>query len=234
MLIAARNGFASKRRWKNPYPTDGLIAMWDGEWNAGGGKHDPNTTEIIDLVGNCNLNIIGSVEIGDNYFMPSTNGSDDMRSSNPLQGTVRSFDIVLTNSQGNAGDGKCGIVSFGQNNRGILKYVEWFGAGVDGTYRMSQYGNVVKTLLYSVNYNSDSNNTDILQIFNGVRWTGTTLNWNSKGFDDVAGTENLVRIQRALPIGNAKIFNIRVFSRTRTLDEIAAYYAIDKTRFSVP
>ena len=38
--------------WKNPYITDGLIAMWDGEWNAGPGKHNDNATRWIDLTGN--------------------------------------------------------------------------------------------------------------------------------------------------------------------------------------
>lgn len=26
-------------KWENPYITDGLVALWDGEWNAGFGKH---------------------------------------------------------------------------------------------------------------------------------------------------------------------------------------------------
>ena len=40
MQIANRESFAvasSRKPWTNPYVTDGLVAMWDGEWNAGGG-----------------------------------------------------------------------------------------------------------------------------------------------------------------------------------------------------
>lgn len=33
----------------NPYVTDGLVAMWDAEWNAGWGKHDPNGG-LVELV----------------------------------------------------------------------------------------------------------------------------------------------------------------------------------------
>ena len=29
--------FMKSSLWKNPYVTDGLVAMWDGKWNAGGG-----------------------------------------------------------------------------------------------------------------------------------------------------------------------------------------------------
>ena len=43
--------------WSNPYVTDGLIAMWDGEWNVGPGKHNPNATTWKDLAGSCNLDV---------------------------------------------------------------------------------------------------------------------------------------------------------------------------------
>ena len=36
----------------NPYITDGLVAMYDGEWNAGLGKHNPIVNVWIDLSGN--------------------------------------------------------------------------------------------------------------------------------------------------------------------------------------
>lgn len=38
--------------FENPYITDGLIAMYDGEWNVGFGKHDSNTLIWKDLIGN--------------------------------------------------------------------------------------------------------------------------------------------------------------------------------------
>ena len=38
--------------FENPYVTDGLIAMWDGEWNAGPGRHDGNAEIWRDIVGN--------------------------------------------------------------------------------------------------------------------------------------------------------------------------------------
>ena len=37
------------------YVQDGLVAMWDGEWNAGRGVHDPNATVWKDLVGTRDL-----------------------------------------------------------------------------------------------------------------------------------------------------------------------------------
>ena len=37
MTIAAHHAMLAGGGWKNPYVTDGLVAMWDGEWNVGGG-----------------------------------------------------------------------------------------------------------------------------------------------------------------------------------------------------
>lgn len=37
--------------WYNPYVTHGLVGMWDGEWNAGPGRHDAGATGLADLSG---------------------------------------------------------------------------------------------------------------------------------------------------------------------------------------
>ena len=41
--------------WQIPYITNGLVAYWDGEWNAGGGIHNPDTTIWKDLAGGHDL-----------------------------------------------------------------------------------------------------------------------------------------------------------------------------------
>lgn len=43
------------KKAKLPYITDGLIAMWDGEWNAGFKAHDPGATTWKDLVGDADI-----------------------------------------------------------------------------------------------------------------------------------------------------------------------------------
>ena len=42
---------ARRMMWKNPYITDGLVAWWDGIWNAGLGVHDSNATVWRDIIG---------------------------------------------------------------------------------------------------------------------------------------------------------------------------------------
>ena len=52
MLIADRNGMVvDSGGWRNPYVTDGLIAMWDGEWPGGvGGQIAQSASEWVDLI----------------------------------------------------------------------------------------------------------------------------------------------------------------------------------------
>lgn len=54
MLLGARQFFERRGGggWQNPYVTDGLVAMWDGVWNAGPGVHDSTITDWVDLTGN--------------------------------------------------------------------------------------------------------------------------------------------------------------------------------------
>ena len=45
MMLGARTAaWAKSGGWKNPYITDGLIAMWDGVWNEAGGE--PQNREL--------------------------------------------------------------------------------------------------------------------------------------------------------------------------------------------
>lgn len=58
--------------WQNPYVCDGLVAHWDGEWNAGGGRHDPNATAIHELVTGKSENLASAFRAGPNYYEVTT------------------------------------------------------------------------------------------------------------------------------------------------------------------
>lgn len=63
----------------NPYITDGLIAMWDAEWNAGIGVHDPTAIIWKDLSGNkCHLSPVNGfdgIEFGEKSASTTANTS---------------------------------------------------------------------------------------------------------------------------------------------------------------
>ena len=67
--------------WTNPYVTDGLVAMWDGEWNAGGGMHDGTLTDWYDLTGNNHKLYAPIPSWGDNYSFCENNAESRFRAT---------------------------------------------------------------------------------------------------------------------------------------------------------
>ena len=69
MMLGARTGaWAKSGGWVNPYVTDGLIAMWDGEWNGGViGEHISNANQFVDIVNGAVAIPEFDLSFGDNY-----------------------------------------------------------------------------------------------------------------------------------------------------------------------
>lgn len=67
ILGAKNNSFADiGSDQQNPYITKGLVAMWDGEWNAGWGLHDDNAAVWKDLARNgCDAILSGAYSWGE-------------------------------------------------------------------------------------------------------------------------------------------------------------------------
>ena len=83
--------------WENPYVKNGLVAMWDGEWNADGGKHDSEFNGLKDLSGNkqdiSSASIYsGVLEIGDDWFCGS---EDSTRAEIAACAALRSYDPTV-------------------------------------------------------------------------------------------------------------------------------------------
>jgi hypothetical protein len=58
--------------FENPYITDGLVAQWDGTWNAGLGVHKSDITKWKDLSGNGNDVAIGNNVIDEDSMLCSS------------------------------------------------------------------------------------------------------------------------------------------------------------------
>jgi len=65
--------FADDTPSPNPYVTSGLVAMWDAEWNAGFGVHDPDSPVWLDLVGNNNMVLNPASVWNDQYLLNPAN-----------------------------------------------------------------------------------------------------------------------------------------------------------------
>ena len=82
-MIMGAWGLGRRRGWTNPYITDGLVAMWDGEWNVGGGVHDGTASQWLDVVGSRTLLLNGSAAFGANY----------METTDSASGAIGNFDL---------------------------------------------------------------------------------------------------------------------------------------------
>ena len=228
--------------WANPYVTDGLIAMWDGEWNAGGGVHDPNATRWNDLVrpdhsikftllsgdvwGNDHLltsqfHNLGGVYGGGWYF-------EDTGITNTIAG--KTFEFVFdVDSVVQAGDH---VFSWSTLQSGpfalknVWSYLRFTGGG-------------------NGNYGND-NDSFSLSEFIGKKFAGhfsldidgKVLYFNGEpareNFTYEAGSNKSYPLQIGAFGQTVKWKSIRIYDKRLTAAEISANYAVDAARFNLP
>lgn len=103
MQVANRESFAvaaRRRGWKNPYVTDGLIAMWDGEWNAGGGVHDASATTWKDIAGQNDVTLHNTTFSSAAALFNGTSSYGTMSVSSSVRNTLEACISDVTQQNG--------------------------------------------------------------------------------------------------------------------------------------
>lgn len=213
---------AAKSGWTNPYVTDGLIAMWDGEWNAGWGVHDANATTWKDLSGN-----------GYDFAIPSSgvsfSGNSITLSATSLSTSLPelarpSFSIeCVAESTGSRGawvwmKNPSSVVGalVGWQGTGVC-YFPWINIGRLGDQRLASAGltwETQKQVLYK-NASEIASTAEVVSTSNVLA---------SIYIGEYNGAKKATMI----------CYSIRLYSRTLTAAEIATNYAVDKARFGLP
>ena len=230
MLINRRNALMTGKKWKNPYVTDGLVAMWDGEWNAGGGVHDPNATVWKDLSGNeYNANInVSSLSIGNNYIEWDPKGSATSVYQNVSQNLslgCTSSVVVDIQNQNTTTD----FMTIGSHAAAfaIASAKRIVGCATSSTRRNYRYiGSLAGKQSIDVVFKPYSAKVFV----NGVQITPGDVFWGSTSV-------NFKRIQlfnTASGNGRMRTYSFKTYAKPLTDAEIAANYAIDKERFNLP
>ena len=231
MMLGARTGaWAKSGGWVNPYVTEGLVAMWDGEWNAGGGVHS-EVKRCIDITG---LN--GEVE---NYYSQESD----------------SFWLRNSNSPVEIGDDLLAAIASGTFTFESFIDIQYIGSWnyLVGAKYSSDW------LKFSIRFNDSSSVlasnkvmnsgfNDIKIGVNRISFTSLTNgngvifgNEKSKSFSGMIATEPIT--DRSLYFGllknygyscDCKVHCVRFYNRRLSDDEIASNYAIDKARFNLP
>lgn len=243
MLLGARQFFERRGGggWTNPYVTDGLVAMWDGEWNAGGGVHDANATVWKDLVAgieliskgghlwaekSCDVHEVWSCSDGQSKTYLQANFFDGPKTV----GGAYFVEVVSNTTSGNSKN------IFGERFSSLTiftyqSYVQaWLGNGNNSNSRLP--------------YNTSGTASFACINQGGAQWTNLC-------YANGAQTESLIRtsyggtLSRTDFIGiglgeyaewgvaEGDYYCIRLYNRAPTAAEIAANYALDKARFNL-
>lgn len=216
--------------FKLPYVTDGLIALWDGEWNAGIAKHNPNANVWIDLVsGYAGAKAADAVQwldkacaLNNGYFLVD-----------PLPAPIRTaMDAdtftweVCRNYK--SGDGHYATIdsstirnefwASGPNNAN--SYLSWHSPSFT-SYCGSGGGRAKTTHTFAIGGDT------ITGYSRGIAYATQTFTANGS-------IDATARLQLGGKRGiTAGIYCIRMYSRALSAAEIAANYAIDKKRFEI-
>jgi len=247
-MVAARNGIAAaKRGWVNPYVTDGLVAMWDGEWNAGGGVHDATATGWGDLTGRSPDIAIASGEVSwsNNALVRIGKGGrtvayPNIDLSDPLSG--RTIEFVISADDLPASPTTAYYFSSINIGGGSIR-VTWQTSDPRLYYSLRAAGGMVNSTADS---DTLSKPTTISLVGSGTSYSATRniayyytngvyITSASFGGDPIT-TPSLSLFQdvRSWPTTNTIRFHgIRFYARALTAAEIAANNAVDKARFNI-
>lgn len=230
MMIANRESFAvaSRRPWTNPYVTDGLIAMWDGEWNAGPGVHDANATRWADICGLTPLSFETPAAI---TVMPNAMRVNHTFANSSLRGlsgqvgfagTAQTVELCVSVDSGFTVNQNVFLGPYSANGRNT------FCAVVLNNDRGFLFNNGA---MYGPGTSAIGSAT--------IAWTGSAAYKNAVALGAAGSNHSSLVRDGYICIGSGSqqkynIHSLRLYSRALTAAKIAANYAIDKERFNLP
>lgn len=238
---------------RNPYVADGLVAWWDGLWNAGIGKHTTSLMAWIDLVGGDALTAYGPALSIDSNAVHIVKGggatylrSEDTRYVNLLLTGRFTIEMVFASPGYTGGDlvGASPISIQAGAARQFVYDIRTTGTTVGGVLQYRQNGwtseanritNVTidfskpHTYVFRDNGNNacafglDGAMTAFFRTGSGLTTTAN-VRLGLNQYDATTGTSK----------ENYVFYCIRIYNRALTAQEIAANYAVDKERFNLP
>ena len=223
--------------WKNPYITDGLVAMWDGEWNVGPGKHDSTSTEWIDLIGGKTFSWSDNEAIFSNNHLLLVNGNKSNKTLSriylPISNTTNmTFECVL-DFEWKFSDSYANLQYPYLYNGVTLPFSSGKAIGMRTQFYRTTYR-------FSNGLFADNNTTSCS--FTGAVITAPSsafFNGQQCVFPSVVSSTNtqtpngyfyLNRTART----DVRHYCIRIYNKQLSLDEVMHNYLVDKERFGLP
>jgi hypothetical protein len=212
----------------NPYVSDGLVAMWDGELSNG---------ELVDLISGISGKLPSEVSYSetDKAFVFSENAQMDYILSPESQSAVMSANCTY--------EFCCSILPytyvayrtlFSTPDFQIYNYTP---RGVSTTQNyifLNYYGRTSRALRV---LNAEGNFSGTVQLVcNSTSMTSLEcaygVQFGKTSFSTIP--TSTISSFRSLLMPNAKVFSFRIYNRPLSLQEISYNYSIDRERFNLP
>jgi len=244
---AARQFFSrpSAPGWQNPYDTNGLIAMWDGEWNAGGGIHDSSATTWKDLVGNNDLMMDSNVVWQDKCSFQNSKLKTATRENASVDWAFAEVVCDWSLIAGTADTAACfsAGLSVGSDMPNIYgNFAAYYNSG--RTKYFCQFKAVGRPTKYAeiespVSETSALSGTLSFDKASQTVWRNAQqLTMQDQSVSYLYNNQNIIFIgsnntsnERAF---KGKFYCIRLYSSVLSQAQISANYAMDKQRFNLP
>ena len=217
--------------FENPYVTKGLIAMWDGEWNIGLGKHDAEATIWKDLSGNgYDLEVDQSKAwFGENFFHMLSNTTDCAHNPMALRSEIWSLGATwrATTTAGYIG-GR--ILSTGSPKRkGIgTRQAKWINGG---NAVASEFGGN-DSAYYEYNFQTRAWNYDSFDTVFSALYINNAPYRHQKVSVAAVNTD-VGYLSLASPVVARRFYNIRIYGRRLSEEEILHNGEVDAERFGI-
>lgn len=234
--------------WVNPYITDGLIAMVDGDWNAGGGIH--SASGVVNIAGTTAVaHIIGNPTIGE-YFINTGAGIVAVDLSSMYGSAESQIDLLghctiemvyrwISGTDETAILSLCygghtarglylaprGSVGVTMSTTGMLGYK-------DSSYNITYpYGSVLQSgNIYDMIITANGQSATVTERRHGDT-KSRSAGMVSSGYNGwlVIGAS----MSTIKSYNNIDILSVRLYNRVLSVDEAGANYAIDQQRFGL-
>jgi hypothetical protein len=220
-------------RWRNPYVTNGLVAMWDGEWNAGGGVHDANVG-AVNLAGDAELVFptnLANWSMGAKSFDLSLIYHTDLKGRLTIPANTFSmaqFSTEICLSRGSDSTGEFGLVQ-----DGVSFLTELNGAST-ALFRAYNSGGGL-----TINAQSNVGSTTVPKTLS-FTYDGTTARFYANGTQSTSAemalraafNAGLVRIGSVYLYNSGSIYSIRIYNKALSAQNVADNAALDQRRFT--
>ena len=240
MLMNLRNALMAGKKWENPYqPADNsLIMMFDAEWNAGGGVHDPSDRTWLDIVGGKTIALPSATQVLDNkmvFTQAATSSAISYDSDIPAYSVFHTFRMLNQDQASQMifkllSDGVSSSVGSYSWNAStplrVFRGINWQNITLEDYDAPCQIG-----IVYSTKKDSSSPDAIFAIYVNGTQvYKLVGPSWYF-GYDFALSGNYMIGAATNRP---QDVYGIRLYNRAMTDAEVANFYAIDKARFDLP